>query len=434
MRKSVLSRMLSFNELRKSVLACLLTTVLLLFGQAYGQDLQHASKWDAGLLQLELRGIRVKADSLGQAWQGISSQTGARTVFFSTRETFSSKRAFDFERKKSSLAELLNAFTNTYPDLTYSLDKKTKIIWIHPASIQYEDILSAVVKVEKSAEAVPMLSGVFQGVGSFRSLGLVRGGRSNILISNTFDCPINVPAGVYPVRDIINVCCLASPQLTFFISTERGGICSATPLTVVPFSYEQKMENPTPGSIYFWQTDVNGSSQGVPSATELIEALASTNTLIRLAARNYVWMNQSLIPLDSLAQTAPRREAVWVSLASLSFVDRVEQDGPIAGASIMELEKRLKEVWPGDPGLKALAAVELASLARNTNFLSDMAGKSLSERDLAGVRYDLIRVLRSSQFIRSFLSELNPPWAGFSKADIAALGQAHFLPSRKVGK
>jgi hypothetical protein len=80
-----------------------------------------------------------------------------------------------------------------------------------------------------------------------------------------------------------------------------------------------------------------------------------------------------------------------------------------------------------EPGLKALAAVELARFANDFGPLQEVAKQPLSAADIADVIHDLIRDLHYSDEVRDKLVELNPPWEGFSKKEIEELGRTDNL-------
>ena len=66
-----------------------------------GQAAEPISKWDAGLLQLELRDVHIRGNSLAETWQEITRTFGIRTILLQPAEKTpaqDAKFAFDSEK------------------------------------------------------------------------------------------------------------------------------------------------------------------------------------------------------------------------------------------------------------------------------------------------------------------------------------------------
>jgi hypothetical protein len=100
-----------------------------------------------------------------------------------------------------------------------------------------------------------------------------------------------------------------------------------------------------------------------------------------------------------------------------------------AGLSVENFHEKLNELLAStnsvNRGLQVLAAITEAKWypSNPADLKHIMAKQPANEKEIAGVRYDLIRILRNSPGMRKELIALHPPWAGFSKAEIEALSQ-----------
>lgn len=392
-----------------------------------GQNIAEAAKWDKGILKLPLKGVHIKADSLNEAWQRISDQSGCRTILFSSyAQRPYQKVKFVFDSEKCTLAEVIEAFEKTYKDYTHTQDEKTGVIWIHTQAIPYESILTNKVKVEIDVKALPMQTGILE---RFKPLKIYGGGSGGTAMLNTFDFPVDLGAGTYSVRDILNLGCLANPNRTFLVYLGYNEMYMVTPLTVIILNLNRHAL--TPGGLFYWQSKLDSNAQALPSEEQVINVLASKDAKKRVAARNYVDLNLSTFfskmrDLEEKADTW--QKAVWVSLATLNLVANAEENEPLHLPETDRMEKMLKEKdWSDDLGLKALVSMELARLEKDSTYLKQAASQSLSTNDIASVQPDMIQILRYSEFVRTNLLALNPSWGGFARAEIEALGNTNLV-------
>jgi beta-lactamase regulating signal transducer with metallopeptidase domain len=401
------------------------------------------SKWDRGLPQLELRKVNLRAeelwngqiritqgDSLTEAWRQVSTRLGIRAVMFvSEEQPLPGQPNFEFVREKCTVEDLLKAFVAAYPGYTYTQDEKTGVIWIHPQTIPYDRILPGRIKVVSNVTGVPMLTGVLDKLAGFPSLLVkVTNMRRNLSIMNTYQYPVDLPAGTYSVRDVLNLCCLADPDRTFAITAPRDGGCEIMPSLVFSWGIAVTVHatGGMPGALDFWRREVNALAQGPPSQEQLIESFASTNARVRWAARMYaVWE-----PIDTRALEAPAAptvEGIWAAVGLLGARELTEEVRRVRPALWLETALRDDTVLTNWPALRALAAVECARVTQDATLLERAAKQPLSESEIAQVKPDMIRNLRYSAFVRQKLVELNPQWAGFSKAEIEELGRTNIF-------
>ena len=71
--------------------------------------------------------------------------------------------------------------------------------------------------------------------------------------------------------------------------------------------------------------------------------------------------------------------------------------------------------------------MELARAEGEPKFLKDIADVSLTDKEIASIKGDLIRNLRNSELVRTNLLALKPNWPGFSSKEIEALGNTNIF-------
>ena len=140
-------------------------------------------------------------------------------------------------------------------------------------------------------------------------------------------------------------------------------------------------------------------------------------------ARNYIEWSWRVVEKDKLVSEATTTEkGIWTAVGALSWA----RTRPV-GWGRMPASGRLRKALQDDqeladkPGLKALAALELARVTQDTTFLEQVAKRPLSASEITEVKPDMTRILLGSEFVWRKLLELNPQWAGFSKAEIEGL-------------
>jgi hypothetical protein len=416
---------------------------------AFGQVIEIHSKWDAQLLGLELSDVHISTNSLVDAWQAIQHQYLIRTVLVLDKE-HSRNTPFAFDAARCTVSGLLEAFVAAYPDYTYTQDKQTGIIWLHPKALSYENILPAKVKLAKDALAIPMLSGVLDQLSQLSPLRVRSASRHSLSARGTFDYPVDLPQGIWSVRDIVNFCCVAHPGTMFYVSFSGDDTYDITPTT--PASTFVHEISPT--AIFFWQNEIGSTALGASTESDLVDALASVDARVRSEARKYCELCSPRISSDAVVRHAPPGEkALWTAVGMLSIHARVPGTTHLASLERIRRELENEGSSSNSPGIRALAAMELVRVAGYTldvvkrqqalnhpvpdEIITRANGDSMAWERLVGielspasvskVKYDMIRVLRYSKPVRDKLIELKVHWPGFSQADIEALGKTNIF-------
>jgi hypothetical protein len=271
---------------------------------------------------------------------------------------------------------------------------------------------------------------------------------------DTYNYAVDLPAGIYSARDILNLCCVANQKTTFYIqlkqidvpkmlssvagsnlwyntvSNDNGsnliqrGVYFTVPGTVGPGRLvDDGIGGIRAGDLYLWQSEIDPAIKGPPTLSQIVDALASKDPRVRSVARNYIEMCWRVVDEAALVSEAGSTEkGIWTTVGVINRA-RTRSVALGKGPASDRMRKALQDdqELADKPGLKALAAMELARVTEDATFLEQVAKRPLSASEIADVKPDMIRSLRYSEFVRQKLLELNPPWAGFSKAEIQGL-------------
>ena len=412
---------------------------------AFGQTVETRSAWDMGIQEVEVKGVHIHTNGLVATWQAMQQGVHFRTILVMVQGQPSDSK-LEFDAEKCTVADTLTAFFNAYPNYTYTQDKNTGIIWLHPKMIAYESILAAKVKLASDVIGVPMLGTLSQ----LRPFGVRLVGRMLTGVANTFGYPVDIPAGTWSVREVLNFCCVADPSTAILVSLSSDGTCSVMPTSIFNIDTHEV----TPTMLYFWRSEIDSSSQGVPTEDQVIDALASPDARTRAAARNYCSLCGLAMDPDELVRHAPAGDkAFWTAVGMLDV--HVRSRGATHTASIERIRQTLSDKSSASisPNLRVLASAELvrvlrghmavieegknpppslkAKVQRNLDdalgFLDQATKISLASHDVANVKHDMTRVLRYSKPVRDKLIEQKVQWPGFSQADIEALGDPNIF-------
>lgn len=402
----------------------------------FAASLETFSSWDLTLPALELQHVRIKANSLQQAWQRIASTDLLLRSVLVVSDEADTVGDFTFEKEKCTAKELFDEVVAAYPKYTWTQDKLTGITWFHPANVRYDQILMTRIEVAGDLLGIPLHTGLLMPIREKNSA--IRVKRFGSLYLNTVDFAVDLPRGSYTLRDVLNRCCLANITKTFFVSSSYDGRVSIEPVNLVTRFNKMDEPNPTtapqmsasgpgPGALHFWKTQIGIPQAGVPTTGEIISSLSSADPKVRLAARQYAeatfWTN----PPDKLIAEADSPEkALWAALAATSIMVRTEEATLTAAISVLKKHASEELLTKGNPHLAVATALELARVGKDMKALEIVSKRKLIDTDLSGIRSDLCRICRGSKLVRDKLLELQPPWSGFSKETIQSLEKSPF--------
>ena len=384
------------------------------------------SKWDANLPNIELGNVSIKVDpdngfyepTIARAWEQITSKYLLRANIYVDLKTATNteKRSFTFKKENATGNELFDAFLATYPEYTYTHDPKTGVIWFHAKNINYDDILNNKVKIKHPVLQVPMLRGVLEPL-----FDLVRpnpkfhidptGGEAfsgNLdAFIDQFNMPVDLPAGVYSVRDILNFCCVASPNLVFFGFDEYGNYGNGAVTMLVPsyLYYDNPLALERPGAISFWGAEIGDTTNTPPSPKAITAAMSDANPRKRWAARQYC---EATPRLSQGSESSNVKMAVWQFFGWNAVISRGVWYHPfLTNVPVLFQGKKpaalLGDLLHEDPGLALVTSMELARETKNTGNMDVVSGHKFTESEIAEVKPDVYLIARQSKLVRDKL-------------------------------
>ena len=153
-----------------------------------------------------------------------------------------------------------------------------------------------------------MLQGVLRKLQAQGAFHIFHSGAVNTFAS-AGAYPVTLRPGIFTVRDVINICCQASPSATFRL-TGSGLVSIGDVLDRTPRASAR------PGSLLFWRLGMGQATDAEPTRGQLLHALASPNAHERWVARSYTMAEIFHVPIDQMIREAPSgRKAIWASLA-----------------------------------------------------------------------------------------------------------------------
>ena len=357
-----------------------------------------ALNWDQDLPNLTLENVRIQASSLAEAWKDVSTEYLVRSVLVVSDRALDDM-PFDYESARCAVRDLYDAIATTY-GLAWVQDERTGVAWFHPKELAYDRILATRVRVARDYLGLPMQSGILEplGAGSVTGMTVKKWGS---LFRNTFDYAVDVPAGEYAVRDILNLCCVANPTKTFLAKVRSDGVF----VTAVNLVSDE--ERPVPvGALKLWDVNIgHKGGKGAPTQEQLMTALAHQEPEVRRAARNYL---EAIIciPIDEWVDHGfSAEQALWTCLGVTSVLVRSEEATHRASIERMEQLATDDFLAECEPGLAVMTALDLARLTKDARALEVVKKRNLRANELAGVTSDACRVAALSGYVLKLLQE-----------------------------
>jgi len=362
-----------------------------------------SSQWDRNLPNLTLENVSINASSLSDAWKNISTEHLVRSVLVTLDQT-PDARTFDYQSPRCTLRELYDAIAARY-EITWTQDERTGVAWFYPKELLIEDVLSAKVHIDQDHFGLPMQAGVLEPLSVDNGTG-IRVKQWGTLFQNTFNYAVDVPAGEYTIRDILNLCCIANPTKTFFVQVSND----ASFITAVNLVSDKVRPVPV-GALRWWDAEI-GPRNGVPTEAQVIAALADDKPEIRRAARNYVEATVWNVPLDELANRASSSsDSLWTSIGITSILVRSEQATHLASIETMKRLATGDLLTNSEPGLAVMIALDLSRLTKDSRALDVVKKRDLKDNELTGIISDACRVVALSDFVRKALDETSSAFA-----------------------
>jgi hypothetical protein len=349
-----------------------------------------------------LSGVVLDCHSLQDAWKQVSERFMARSVLVLVEGAYQ-ERPFRFSSSRCKTSDVFDALIRTYPEMQWSIDPQTKVVWFHPLPRPYVTLLNRRLHIEQDQLGLPMQTGLLEPLADDSQLGLdvKRWGDAG---RNTFDYPVDVRAGDWTVRDVLNTACAANPTKSFYVqlNDERAYVTAVNLVS-------DALDAPPPGAIAWWRVHVDPRSAMAPTKEAVISALSDSRPAIRSAGRAYLEAIVWQISVEDWIREAQGRERSWLAVASLFVLSRAE--GTTVRAAVEELQSAEGDLSrDAPPDLAILSALLLAKQTGDAAPVKRIAARRFTKTELDGVLVEAYALARRSPTLRGVLSEAGTDW------------------------
>lgn len=297
---------------------------------AWAADDAIQSKWDKQLLAVRLGDVRIQAGNMADAWEEVATKYLLRANLYmdvAANSTNADRTPFAFHKEKATGKDLLDALLSTYSSFTYTQSPETGIMWIYPKRVNYGYILNQKVRIDHHASQVPMYTGVYiplckllapnvvDSVGAVLPMDMPidpATGKPPLPAAWLYD--VDLPAGVYSAREILDFCCVANPNKAFLVRPLRGQQ-SHLVISLTGLLYGNPLAPPRVEAIKFWEIEIGIPTNETPSREEVRAALSDPNPEKRLAASLYLEAtHENYTPADLIGHADGSEQAIWTVL------------------------------------------------------------------------------------------------------------------------
>ena len=376
--------------------------VLVVMGSAtFAQEIVVDSSWDRNLPEVELENVSVKADSLNEAWGDMGKDYLLRTVLFYSLEAVP-EQPFSFRARNCLARELFDALASAY-GFTWTQDNRTGVIWFHPIACPYTEIAPNELVVDADERGLPMQTAILEAIRdpwperTGLDLEVKQGGDA---FTHTFSYPVDIPAGTYTVRDLLNTCCVAQVSKTFGVSLLELPDRVQTYIVPVTLATMGRSAPPT-GALEFWKIEIGPLAKGQPTDREIMRRLADPNPRLRWAVCAYTRANiHSLDPDEWVCDVYTTGEpAVWVALGASRVTFPTGEWGPPEYLTRFRGELTEELLLTGDPAVAILSAMEYARLSGDTSKIDIVSRRGLTPEDVPEIASEAARIIRASETV-----------------------------------
>jgi len=397
----------------KRIIFILFPLIAVIVASAQEGNINPRSTWDENILNIKLQNVQVRGVKMSMAWLDISTKHLLRANLYMDANTDSNPTTFEFNQDEATGKELLEAFLAAYPTYTYTQDPKTWVIWIHPKRIKYEDILNQKIKIVHPAYQIPASTWVYQPLCRLLSPLVTEGWRNQKFIIGSGGFPyktpaffyfVDLPSGVFSVKEILNFCCAASPFKSFIVVPESGNDDNRVSILMRDFCSVNPTSPPPPrdGAVRFWNDAIGKPTNGIPSFDEVSAALSDANPARRWAAGVY-WeaTSRNYSGLELIRKSEDSEKAVWLALAAESTLYRGKKGIGIFDQFMREIpgfSDNLRQIK--NPGLALVTSLELTRANRDTSYLDTIVSKhTYSEAEIVSIKPDVYRLAHESPLV-----------------------------------
>ncbi len=359
------------------------------------------SKWDTGLLDLNFGDVQIAAGDFINAWQDLGRNYLLRANLYrdpgSLSEVTSNSvhKDFIFSGHNVTGRQLLDAFVSNYSDYTYTQDRVSGVIWIHPKNVHYDDILNQNVRINANAWQVPMLTGVLTPLCAALAPEVMVAMPAWWGFSPRyyFDYYVDLPAGDYTARDILNYCCAQNISKSFVAGPRRAGNSGAWP---VDLDHDTQKSTTRTAAVNFWRTEIGPCGNEGPKLEQIGAVMADADPHRRWAAQTY---SEAAMPFNRLSNLAATNDGpermLWIGLGLDATFWRGDNCGVYLRAVAGGITNDLAEIK--DPPVALLLSMVLAAQERHSDYLNGIIkDHKFTESEIAKVTPEIYRIARQS--------------------------------------
>ena len=415
--------------------------VIKLANSGWATELRTQSNWNKNLLSVELGEVSIKSEPLQTAWSEISGKYLLRANLYLDAEAYAIRTFFEFHLAKATGKDVFDAFVTTYPVFTYAQDPMTGVVWVYPKRVKFSDILDQKIKVAPGANEISMYSDVYIPLCKLLKSYVLDSDDSKVpfLGSRTIDpatgnppiptdwyYSVDLPAGVYSAREILDFCCAANPTKAFIIDQELG---QNEPLVIhlKNLIYSNPFALPQAEAIKFWELELAASSNDVPSLEEVRMAMSDPDPRRRAAASLFVEACGNYVPNNLIGHAEGHDKTIWTALGVLSADYKGNwKDYFHFLMNDPKFCEDLKQVR--NPDLALLASLQLTREDLDATYLDTIVTNHIyTVSDIASIKPELYRMARSSKAVREKLMAMKVQIPELSLAAINELTNANYL-------
>ena len=385
-------------EIRKLIKlsGVLLMLSVFAWGAMTSQVCGAESKWDKALLNMGFRDVSINAVGMPAAWREITTRYLLRANIYIDAQADSVSQAFIFKKEDATGREILGALLAAHPAYTYTQDRETGVLWIHPKRIKYEDILNQKIRVVRPAHQIRLFTGIYEPLCSLLSSDVIAASLPKAgSPSSAYSYFVDLPSGVCSAREILNSCSTANPTKAFAVGLESVKSSNKLSISICDLHYLNPMALPRVAALKFWEIDIGKPANEIPSAHEVNAALCDANSTKRWAAVAYLEAAQAnYSPVKLIEKADEPEKAVWVALGVENTLYRGIGDLTFfknVAAHIPEFMNDFVQIK--DPKLALIASLEMTREKQDASYLDAIVSKhKYSEAEIASIKPDIYRL------------------------------------------
>jgi hypothetical protein len=419
---------MTFNSERGgTILLILIFSLVILGGSSSAAGKSANFDWDKDL-SIQIDHVDIKAHSISEAWQQITKKYLIRINFYEDRPERQEK-VFVFNKDKVTGREILDALLREYTEFTYTQNPDTGIIWIHPKKLAYGELLNQRVKISHDAIGVPMYPDIYLPLSKLLGPDFIdsTSGRSGRPPSHSWFYDVDVIAGIYSAREILDLCCSANPTKVFWIV--QPGQTEAHTIYPTHLAYPSPVAPPRVGALRFWELGIGKSTNAIPTYKQIREAMASRDPAKRLTASLYFEACDDNYSTKNLLEKAEGADqTIWSALGVQYAIWRSEETNffSIMISSIPRIGEDLKNIK--DPCLAVLVSLQLTRESKDTSYVDQIVSHhSFTEEEINSIKPEMIRTARSSNAVREKIQSMHLTGSEFSPDALRELENTNFL-------